>query len=51
MLASTLSCMRFVAYSRQGYILWVSGQPEDHPYPVACDELRYLKFAAYRLEG
>eukprot|EP00798_Chlamydomonas_sp_ICE-L_P004156 gene4156-14254_t len=36
---------------RQGYILGVHGQPEDHPYPIACEELRYLKFVMYRLEG
>lgn len=35
----------------QGYVLGVAGQPEDHPYPAACEELRYLKFAMYRLEG
>lgn len=32
-------------------MLCVSGQPEDHPYPAACEELRYLKFALYRLEA
>mmetsp|Transcript_2469 Transcript_2469/g.6344 ORF Transcript_2469/g.6344 Transcript_2469/m.6344 type:complete len:455 (-) Transcript_2469:356-1720(-) len=36
---------------RRGYCLGVSGQPEDHPWPAAAEELRYLKFAAYALEG
>ena len=35
----------------QGYVLGVAGQPEDHAYPTACEELRYLKFATFRLEG
>lgn len=35
---------------RRGAVLCVSGQPEDHPYPAACEELRYLKFALYRVE-
>lgn len=29
---------------RRGKILLVSGQPEDHPYPFALSEMRYLKF-------
>lgn len=29
---------------RQGIVLGVHGQPEDHPFPMACQELRYLKF-------
>lgn len=29
---------------RRGKILLVKGQPEDHPYPMALPEMRYLKF-------
>ena len=30
---------------RKGKIIRVSGQGPDHPFPHACHELRYLKFA------
>ncbi|GLC36377.1 hypothetical protein PLESTB_000768300 [Pleodorina starrii] len=36
---------------RQGYVLRVAGQPADHPFPAAADELRYLKLVTFRLEG
>lgn len=29
---------------RRGKVLLVKGQPEDHPYPLALSEMRYLKF-------
>lgn len=29
---------------RRGKILLISGQPEDHPFPFALPEMRYLKF-------
>lgn len=29
---------------RRAKILLISGQPEDHPYPFALSEMRYLKF-------
>lgn len=29
---------------RRGKVLLVKGQPEDHPYPMALEEMRYLKF-------
>lgn len=29
---------------RRGKILLINGQPEDHPFPLALPELRYLKF-------
>lgn len=35
---------------RRGTMLGLYGQPEDHPYPVACPELRYLKFGLVRLD-
>lgn len=30
--------------NRRGTVLGFFNQPEDHPYPLACQELRYLKF-------
>jgi 23S rRNA (cytosine1962-C5)-methyltransferase len=33
----------------RGQVLGVHGQSEDHPYPLACPEMRYLKFAVFRL--
>ena len=32
------------ASKRRGKVLLVKGQPEDHPYPLALPEMRYLKF-------
>lgn len=29
---------------RRGKVLLINGQPEDHPFPLALPELRYLKF-------
>jgi 23S rRNA (cytosine1962-C5)-methyltransferase len=29
---------------RRGKILLIKGQPEDHPFPLALPEMRYLKF-------
>ena len=29
---------------RRGKVILVKGQPEDHPYPMALPEMRYLKF-------
>ncbi len=29
---------------RRGKVLVIKGQPEDHPYPMALSEMRYLKF-------
>lgn len=34
---------------RRGRVKTVQGQPEDHPFPLACPELRYLKFFALQL--
>ncbi len=31
-------------------VIYIGGQPYDHPYPLAMEELRYLKFAAFRLD-
>jgi 23S rRNA (cytosine1962-C5)-methyltransferase len=35
---------------RRGTVLGVYGQPLDHPYPLAAEELRYLKFALVQLD-
>lgn len=29
---------------RKGKVLLIKGQPEDHPFPLALTEMRYLKF-------
>lgn len=29
---------------KKAQVLKILGQPEDHPFPLACPELRYLKF-------
>ena len=34
----------------KGTIVKIGGQPVDHPYPLAMEELRYLKFALFRLD-
>jgi 23S rRNA (cytosine1962-C5)-methyltransferase len=33
---------------KRGTVIGDYGQPEDHPYPLACPELRYLKFVLVR---
>ena len=38
------------AARRNGRVLRVSGQGSDHPFPQACRELRYLKFAHLALD-
>jgi len=35
---------------RRGTVLGIYGQPEDHPFPLACQELRYLKFVLIRID-
>lgn len=35
---------------RSAAVLGVHGQPADHPYPLACPELRYLKFVTHLLD-
>ncbi|MBX3440880.1 MAG: class I SAM-dependent rRNA methyltransferase [Planctomyces sp.] len=35
---------------RRARILTVAGQPADHPWPIACPELRYLKFVLMQLD-
>ncbi len=41
------------AFSRarkKATLVYTGGQPVDHPYPLAMEELRYLKFALFRLD-
>lgn len=35
---------------RSATVLGVHGQPEDHPFPAVCQELRYLKFVTHMLD-
>lgn len=35
---------------KKATLVYVGGQPVDHPYPSAMEELRYLKFALFRLD-
>lgn len=35
---------------KRGTIVYYGGQPFDHPYPMAMEELRYLKFALFRVD-
>ncbi|MBO9666313.1 MAG: class I SAM-dependent rRNA methyltransferase [Bdellovibrio sp.] len=35
---------------KKATLVYIGGQPVDHPYPMAMSELRYLKFALFRLD-
>lgn len=35
---------------KKATLVYFGGQPVDHPYPMAMEELRYLKFALFRLD-
>lgn len=35
---------------KRGTLVYYGGQPFDHPYPIAMEELRYLKFALFRID-
>lgn len=35
---------------KKGTLVYLGGQPTDHPYPLAMEELRYLKFALFRID-
>lgn len=35
---------------KKGTLVYFGGQPFDHPYPIAMEELRYLKFALFRVD-
>jgi 23S rRNA (cytosine1962-C5)-methyltransferase len=41
----------FSKASKRGTLIRLGAQPSDHPYPLAMPELRYLKFALFRVEG
>jgi 23S rRNA (cytosine1962-C5)-methyltransferase len=41
----------FSKASRRGTLIHLGSQPIDHPYPLAMTELRYLKFALFRVDG
>lgn len=34
---------------RRARVIGVYGQPEDHPFPLACSELQYLKFLMLKM--
>lgn len=40
----------FSKSKRRGTLIHQGGQPSDHPFPLAMEELRYLKFGLYRLD-
>jgi 23S rRNA (cytosine1962-C5)-methyltransferase len=40
----------FSKAKKRGTIVKYGGQPFDHPYPIAMDELRYLKFILLRVD-
>lgn len=43
-------CAEAVARAKaRGKILAINGQPEDHPFPMALAELRYLKFVMIQI--
>lgn len=41
----------FSKCNKRGTLVYMGGQPVDHPYPLVMSELRYLKFALFRVEG
>ncbi len=41
----------FSKASKRGTLIHLGAQPIDHPYPLAMTELRYLKFALFRVES
>lgn len=41
----------FSKAGKRGTLIRLGAQPSDHPYPLAMPELRYLKFALFRVEG
>ncbi len=41
----------FSKANKRGTLIHLGAQPVDHPYPVAMTELKYLKFALFRVEG
>lgn len=41
----------FSKAKKRGTLVHLGAQPVDHPYPLAMSELRYLKFALFRIDG
>lgn len=41
----------FSKANKRGTLIHLGAQPVDHPYPLAMSELKYLKFALFRVEG
>jgi 23S rRNA (cytosine1962-C5)-methyltransferase len=41
----------FSKAGKRGTLIHLGAQPVDHPYPLAMSELKYLKFALFRVEG
>lgn len=41
----------FSKCNKRGTLVYMGGQPVDHPYPLVMTEFRYLKFALFRVEG
>ena len=41
----------FSKANKRGTLIHLGAQPIDHPYPLAMSELKYLKFALFRVEG
>lgn len=41
----------FSKSNKRGTLIHLGAQPVDHPYPLAMSELRYLKFALFRVES
>lgn len=41
----------FSKAGKRGTLIRLGAQPSDHPYPLAMPELRYLKFALFRVDG
>lgn len=39
----------FSKANKRGTLIYLGAQPIDHPYPLAMPELRYLKFALFRV--
>jgi 23S rRNA (cytosine1962-C5)-methyltransferase len=45
------ACEEGISFARRkATILYIGGQPADHPTPLALPEFRYLKFVLMRVE-
>jgi 23S rRNA (cytosine1962-C5)-methyltransferase len=57
--SSHISSVEFMDIAKEAFsrarkkatLVHIGGQPIDHPYPLAMPELRYLKFALFRLDS